>query len=104
MVNKYFKKRMNVSVQHYLSDLKEAMSLEYYLLECEDYEYSDEIGAYTGYGVEVVKILKNEPVESNSFNNITSCKETAVNIINVLARNTVTPIELPYVLDDIIGI
>jgi len=104
MVNKYFKKRMDVSMKDYFMDFEEPISLEYYLLEYEENDNNSEFGACTGYGVEVVKILKNEPVESNSFNNITHCKETAVDIINVLARNTVTPVELPYVLDNIIGV
>ncbi|NSW89983.1 MAG: hypothetical protein HPY74_04730 [Firmicutes bacterium] len=104
MVNKYFKKRMNVSMKDYLPDFKGPISLEYYLLECEDYENTYEFGPIIGYGVEVVKVFKNEPVESKSFKNITHCKDTAVNIIDVLAENTVTPIELPYVLDNIIGL
>lgn len=103
MVNKYLKRRMNIPMKDYLSDFKEPISLEYYLLECEDNGNNDEIGVCIGYGVEVVKILSDKPVESNSFNNITHCKKAALDIINILARNTVTPIELPYVLDNIVG-
>lgn len=106
MVNKYFRKRMDVLMNDCYPDNNGAISLEYYLLESEDSEQRNEIeiNVCAGYGVEVVKVHSDKPVESNSFNNITRCKETAVDIINVLARNTVTPIELPYVLDNIIGV
>ena len=108
MVNKYLKKRMDVSTKEYSTDFKETdfkdmIRLEYYLLECEDKDNTYEFGSIIGYGVEVVKVLKDETVESKSFKNITCCKDTVINIIDVLAKNTVTPIELPYVLDNIIG-
>jgi hypothetical protein len=64
MVNKYLKRRMNIPMKDYLSDFKEPISLEYYLLECEDNGNNDEIGVCIGYGVEVVKILSDKPVES----------------------------------------
>ena len=51
-------------MKDYLSDLK-SLCLEYYLLECEDNGNNDEIGVCIGYGVEVVKILGDKPVESN---------------------------------------
>lgn len=110
MVSKHLKKRMDISMEEYLLDFNESISLEYYLLECndnpecEDNENNKGIYAYAGYGVEVIKILNDKPVESNSFNNITHCKQAAIDIIDILARNTVTPIELPYVLDNIIGV
>jgi len=104
MVNKQFKKKIELTKEDLQNCSGDAMSFEYYLLECNNTDNDCDFGNITGYGVEIVKIVKDKPVESKSVNNITMCKKTAVEIIDMLAKNVVTPVELPYILDDMVGV
>jgi hypothetical protein len=100
MILKRLKEKVEVFVREYPRNL----GLEYYLLESEDKEDYYCIEDCAGYGIEIVKIFKNKPVEKISFTNVTPNKEDAMDIIDILARNTVTPMELPYILDDLVGV
>ena len=78
------------------------IKLEYYLLESEIKEI-DELKGQTAYGIEIVKKVNGENEEAKSFRNILCCEDSIRNLLNKLALNTVTPISLAYVLDDMIG-
>jgi len=76
--------------------------LEYYLLENDitDLDTEDQ----KSYGVEIVKRLSDGSTETKRFENIYTCKEKVLDLIGKLAANTVTPVSLPYILEDLIGV
>ena len=85
----------------------ETLSLEYYIVES---ELVDEEQDYNGksYGVEIIKkefkVNNNLYTEKKVINNICCCKETIKLLVNKLIKNTVTPVGLDNVLEDLIGI
>jgi hypothetical protein len=77
------------------------MELVYYLLtsETDDYENDSDMRIY---GIEIVKKVQGLPSESIGFENVHSDKEKIKKIIALLAENTVTPVSLPDILDDLL--
>lgn len=102
MLNKYLESRVEL-------DLTEGMTtsgkiqLEYYLIESErgqSYDfYADKV-----YGIEIVKKGSDNHAESELVRNFSSSKENTMGMLNILAKNTVTPIELSFVLDDLMAL
>ncbi len=78
------------------------LMLEYYLLECEYTGDPDFIPQKT-YGIEIVK-LTGSTVEKYAVENFAFCRECTRNVLNMLAKNTVTPVSMPFILDDICGV
>lgn len=78
------------------------LELEYYLLEGEYTEEGKSV-EQKGFGIEVVKRNQGIPNERKQFENIFSSRERTRELVDLLAVNTVTPISLPYVLDDLLG-
>lgn len=82
--------------------------LEYYLLECQGGEQEDEeLAGKTFYGVEVLKRDPLSPIDTDcekcTIANFSCNREIAELFLNKLARNTVTPITLPFIADDFLG-
>ncbi|HEY5583823.1 MAG TPA: DUF6514 family protein [Ruminiclostridium sp.] len=84
-------------------DCKENVVLEYYLLENELESPEGFIGK-KAYGIEIVKNINEKFVEGESIKNCSIYKESTLEFLNKLARNTVTPIGLLYSFDDCSGI
>jgi len=84
-------------------ELKNPMQLEYYLVESESTEdlkdYTDKV-----FGIEIIKKVGNIEIERELIKNYSHSRQITINMLKVLADNTVTPVSLPYILDDIIGI
>jgi len=82
--------------------LENPLELEYYLVESDE-NYKDEVepGVKMKYGISVVKKINDECLEENSILNFCNCAGKVDSIINKLADNTVTPIGLKPVLDDL---
>lgn len=82
--------------------LKEPIVLEYYLVDriIED----EDIKKKRTYGVEIVKKIGNRCVEKELIHNITCDRKKAVELLNKCAENTVTPIGIRYIVDDMIGV
>ncbi|MDO5521179.1 MAG: DUF6514 family protein [bacterium] len=75
-------------------DNKELM-LEYYLTEKESEETKELI-----YGISVTKRCENQ-VESDVVDNISYEKQQVLDLLHIISENTVTPICLAEVLDDL---
>lgn len=103
MTKRKLEKEVEVIADGYQNSSKFPIKLEYYLLESE----MDEIGDLRGkkiFGIEVVKKMQGLEDEIKSYKDLSCCEESTQYILNKLAINSVTPLGLPYVLDDIIGI
>lgn len=80
------------------------MQLEYYLIETEIFRSNGH--TQTIYGVEIVK--KNQmfdrdiTVESDMVDGVFETKEHAEEVINTLIGNSVTPVSLVNVIDDLL--
>lgn len=85
------------------SNVDKDFELEYYLTESNIENGNIHSNSYV-YGVEIVKKENNLLVEKKLFSDISINKEETETIIHKLAGNSVTPMALPYVLDNIIGI
>jgi hypothetical protein len=80
----------------------EPFDLEYYLLESEIDD--GELAGMTAYGIEIVKIVGQAPVENAIVKNYTCSREAAHDLLCKLAENVVTPVSLEYIMDDIVGV
>jgi len=102
MSYKLLEKSIKVECEMYKNEPGNDFELEYYLLE-NDVKDS-EIKANKVYGVEIVKKLNDGSTEIERFENIYTSSEEARELIGKLAANTVTPLSLPYILEDLIGV
>lgn len=100
MISKFLEKRIEIIPQEITDGLGNPLELEYYLVECD----SDCNEAEKGFGVEIV--MKNKGIVSDSIliNDIFPAREQSENLIRKLFVNSVTPVSLPYILDDLIGV
>lgn len=93
------------------SGYQRKLQLEYYLLEGFISDCEELTGIKT-YGIEIVMKTYDENTEDENINieereiirDLSSSKETTKIILDKLASNTVTPIELPFIIDDIVGV
>jgi len=79
------------------------IQLEYYLIES-DYSQSYGCAGDKVYGIEIVKKDNEYYAESEIIRNLSNSKEDTKGILSLLARNTVTPVGLPSVLDDLMAL
>ncbi len=77
------------------------IELEYYLLTSEMDDCEKE-AMITTYGVEIVKKVDGKSSETKRFKNVHTDKEKMVSIIGMLAENTVTPVSLQDILEDLL--
>jgi hypothetical protein len=103
MIKRKLEKEVEVMADGYQNLSEFPIKLEYYLLESETDEFDDLKGKKI-FGIEVVKKMQGLEDEVKSYKDLSCCEENAQYILNKLAINSVTPLGLPYVLDDIIGI
>ncbi|MDO5294019.1 MAG: DUF6514 family protein [bacterium] len=78
------------------NDDNKKLMLEYYLTEKKSEETEEVI-----YGISVTK-QSDEGIESDVVDNISYKKEKVLDLLHILSENTVTPICLAEVLDDLI--
>ncbi len=103
MVSKYLEKRVELLPDSSLNEFEKPFILEYFLLESEENDY-EELKGEKVYGIEIIKFISDTEVERSTVTNLSYNKEFAGNILNKLVYNTVTPVSVPFILDDIIGI
>jgi len=102
MIKKVLEKKIELTPCEHLKDIEYPIKLEYYITESELNDF-DELSGETVYGVEIVKILEGNHTEKKSILNYSFCKESTKQILHKLANNSVTPIGLHFVIDDLIG-
>lgn len=103
MSNRYLQKKVALIPDDSMLVWENSIELEYYLLESEENDL-DEMVCSKVYGVEIVKRTNRAEVEAEIVKNLSNSLENAKNLLCKLANNTVTPVGLPFVLDDIIGV
>ena len=103
MISKFLEKRIEVIPQEITEDPGNPLELEYYLVECDSKE--EECNeTQKGYGIEIIKKNNGKVLESILVRNIYSTRDKSEGLIKKLFVNSVTPVSLPYVLDDLIGV
>lgn len=103
MISRCLEKKIELVPEEGPLGLKGSIELEYYLIESE-VNYIEELKGKKVYGIEIVKKSDGKPEERQIIRNIFCSRENTKYILEKLAYNSVTPIELPYILDDIIGV
>jgi hypothetical protein len=100
MANRFLEKCINVGSESESHETKSKFELEYYLIENE----LDDNGAIQKvYGIEIVKRMYDGSIENMRYEDIYTNKQKVHELIDVLAANIVTPLSLPYILDDLLG-
>lgn len=102
MLSKYLESRVEVDLNEG-SMANSKIQLEYYLIESEYGQRYDFCGD-TVYGIEIIKKESDYHAESEIIRNLSSSKENTKGILSILAKNTVTPVELSSVLDDLMAL
>jgi len=102
MLSKYLESRVEVNLNEE-SLANNRMQLEYYLIES-DYSRSYDCCGDKVYGIEIVKKENDYHAESEIIKNLSSNRENTKGILSILAKNTVTPIGLPSILDDLMAL
>jgi hypothetical protein len=113
MKYKFLEKKVELGPVERIDGKESNLELTYYLLE-NDSPASDEslnnnyfnekYPEYKIYGIEIVKKDELADIENVRIENLYCCRESAKKILESLARNTVTPVSLSFVLDDMIGL
>ncbi len=102
MISKYLERRIEL----YLSEGIQTggkIQVEYYLVESENGEIYGNAGDKV-YGIEISKKERDNYTESEIIRNLYSNKDKTQDVLRLLAENTVTPVELSAVLDDIMAL
>jgi hypothetical protein len=99
MVRKYLYDQSSVNERE---DGKKGFLLQYYLLENESDSYGKNCNK-VNYGIEIVKKCAEDVSENIIIRELTSSYENANTILDVISRNKVTPVTLPYILEDFAG-
>jgi len=102
MANRILEKCMTVGANPGYPECVNRFDLEYYLVESE-MELDDPEHVRKVYGIEIVKRMDDGSVENGRFEGIYADKGRTRELIGILASNTVTPVTLPYILDDLLG-
>jgi hypothetical protein len=102
MSNRMLEKSVNMGKNSEGAENLCSFELEYYLLESV-MDHDDHECTRTVYGIEILKRMYDGSIENKKFEDIYTDKGKTRELISVLAANTVTPITLPYILDDLLS-
>lgn len=103
MINRVLESKAEITKDENRDSMGEPIALEYFLLENKIHEFP-ELFESKIYGIEIVKKMKDQIIEMNSFRDISSYREKTKDLIHMLAKHKVTPISLPEILEDVIGL
>lgn len=101
MINKYLERRIELKKEDGL--YSDGIELEYYLIESEPKQFESNFGGKV-YGIEIVKKANESSIESEIIRNLSYDRQNTKNMVCYLAENIVTPVELSFVLDDLMGV
>ena len=102
MVNRFLERTVEVRLDGNQAGRDNSLELEYYWLES-DISGQDGKEAQKAYGVEIVEKRSGIKDENKKFENIYVNREKIKSLVELLAENTVTPLHLPYILNDLLG-
>ncbi len=103
MICKYLESSVSVISEGQDLNNGKSMQLEYYLLES-DAGYMDGTGYEKKYGIEIIKKENSGVTEDEFVTDVCNDRLKAKALLERIARNTVTPMELKFILDDMVGI
>lgn len=103
MIKKLLEKKVEISTDENQILFNSPIKLEYYLLESE-LEQIDELKGIKVFGIEVIKKLHGVEDEIISYKDYSSNVFKTKDLLNILANNSVTPVGVSYVLEDIMGL
>lgn len=102
MICKFLESKVKLEMEEGIINEKNSFELEYYLIESEENEMQDFPGTRV-YGIEIIKKLNTGIEEKERVRNFSFCRDQTRNMLEKLSKNTVTPVGLPFVIDDFIG-
>ena len=102
MLSRFLEKRIEIGGQEILCNPGNALELEYYLVES-DPDRENTAPEERGYGIQIIKKESGVACESVMLRDIHPSRETAEKLVKLMADNTVTPVTLPYIIDDMLG-
>ncbi len=102
MSSRFFEKSVQVDKGIQGCEQDNRFEIEYYLLESEMND-SDQGVLQKTYGIEITKKMNDGFTENKRIEGIYTSKRKVQELISLLAANSVTPLSLPYILDDILG-
>lgn len=103
MFKRQLEKRIEILPEVEKGECRNPVTLEYYLIEGE-YDEQEELGSIIAYGIEIDKMVREQCEENEIIRNFSCCRDSTEQLILKLADNTVTPVSLRYVIDDMLGI
>jgi len=103
MIKKYLQRKININTDITNEERNEKMEIEYYLLES-DSSGSDAAYGQKVYGIEIIKKTEEDEIESEFVRNLSTSADRVNSILDKMVKNSVTPVALPFVLDDLIGV
>ncbi|MCX8130220.1 MAG: DUF6514 family protein [Clostridia bacterium] len=102
MVNRLIEKRIELIPDEHIIGFKSPMKLEYYLIESK-LDDMDELSGKKVYGIEIIKKVDGMKDEVKAVKNLSCNIEKTKDLFEKMVKNFVTPIGLPFILDDMIG-
>ena len=99
---KYLEKKIDIIPEESSGEVKKNIELSYYLLESDISDF-DTITGEKFYGIEILKRTEEKKYECEMIRNFSNSEISTKNLLEILATNKVTPVTLPFVMDDILG-
>lgn len=99
---KYLEKKVELLPTDNSAELETNIKLEYYLVES-DMGTIEDTPSDKVYGIEIIKKTEEEKLECEMVKNYSCSIDNVKLVLEKLASNTVTPMGLPFVLDDLLG-
>jgi len=103
MQGKRLVKKVDYLEPEIVNNTRTSFQLEYYVTESR-LSVEPDIGDTTVYGIEIVKTSDSKICENIVFNNVFCSRESAEGFADLIARNTVTPVSLEYIIQDTLGV
>lgn len=102
VISKILEKKVKLTPDDKGVEFEKPIELEYYLIESKS-DDCDELKGKKVYGFEIVKRILNKESERKLIKNFSCCKKSTKDVLDKLINNTVTPVTLDFIIDDILG-
>ena len=101
MLSRFLEKKVEIEVRETPGKPGNMLELEYYLVESEP-ENENHVTGDWNYGIEIIKKQGGAKIESMFYRDMFPGREETRKLVGLLAKNTVTPVSLPYIMDDML--
>lgn len=103
MLSRFLEKRIEIEGQEIPCSSGNVMELEYYLVES-DQDFESTATEEKSFGIQIIKKECGVASESIIFRDLHPCRAETEKLVMLMAENTVTPVSLPYIIDDLLGL